>query len=57
MADGIYQVRGYDIANITLVKGNTGWIVIDTCSTSSETARAALELIDGQAEASSRWSR
>lgn len=43
--DGIYQVRGYDIANLTFVRGERGWIVFD-CSTSVETARAALELFE-----------
>ena len=28
--DGIYQVRGYDLSNLTLVSGDTGWIVFDT---------------------------
>lgn len=41
---GIYQVRGFDLANITFVKGKTGWIVFDPC-TAKETARAGLELI------------
>jgi alkyl sulfatase BDS1-like metallo-beta-lactamase superfamily hydrolase len=40
---GVYQVRGFDIANMTLVEGDTGVIVID-CLTSIEGARAALEL-------------
>ncbi|WAN69367.1 MBL fold metallo-hydrolase [Moorena producens JHB] len=40
---GIYQLRGYDLAEITLVEGDTGWIVIDPL-TSQETAKAALEL-------------
>jgi len=40
---GIYQVRGFDIANMTLVEGSTGVIVIDTL-TSAEGARAALNL-------------
>ena len=39
----IYQVRGFDLANITFVKGNTGWIVFDTL-TATETAAAALKL-------------
>lgn len=26
---GIYQVRGYDLSNITFVKGDSGWIVLD----------------------------
>jgi len=42
---GIYQVRGFDLANITFVKGETGWIVFDPL-TASETARAAKELVD-----------
>ena len=44
---GIYQVRGFDLANISFVKGRTGWIVIDPL-TSKETARAALELINAK---------
>ena len=43
VVDGIYQVRSFDIANMTLVRGDTGWIIIDPL-TSSETARAALAL-------------
>ncbi len=41
----IYQVRGFDLANITFVEGETGWIVFDPL-TAEETARAALELIN-----------
>ena len=41
----IYQVRGYDLANISFIKGDTGWIVFDPL-TARETARAALELIN-----------
>ncbi|MCZ6887039.1 MAG: MBL fold metallo-hydrolase [Gammaproteobacteria bacterium] len=43
VVDGIYQVRSFDIANMTLVRGDTGWIVIDPL-TSSESSRAALDL-------------
>jgi alkyl sulfatase BDS1-like metallo-beta-lactamase superfamily hydrolase len=43
VADGIYQIRGYDLANMTLVEGQTGWIVIDTMFT-PEMARAGLKL-------------
>jgi alkyl sulfatase BDS1-like metallo-beta-lactamase superfamily hydrolase len=39
----IYQVRGYDLANMTLIAGDTGWIVIDPMTT-RETASAAFEL-------------
>lgn len=41
VTDGIYQVRGYDLANMTLVEGKTGWIVIDTLLT-AEIAKATL---------------
>ena len=41
----IYQVRGYDLANISFIKGDTGWIVFDPL-TAKETARAALEFIN-----------
>lgn len=41
VTDGIYQIRGYDLANMTLVEGKTGWIVIDTLLT-AEIARSTL---------------
>lgn len=41
----IYQVRGFDLANITFIKGDTGWIVIDPL-TAKETAKAALDFIN-----------
>jgi alkyl sulfatase BDS1-like metallo-beta-lactamase superfamily hydrolase len=37
----IWQVRGFDISNITFVRGDTGWIVFDPL-VSQETAAAAL---------------
>ena len=40
---GVYQVRGLDIANMTLVEGDSGVVVVDTL-TSIEGARAAMEL-------------
>jgi len=40
---GIYQVRGYDISNLTLIEGETGWIIFDPL-TNVETAQAALAL-------------
>jgi len=40
---GIYQIRGYDLAEMTLVEGDKGWIVIDPL-TSNETAKASLDL-------------
>jgi alkyl sulfatase BDS1-like metallo-beta-lactamase superfamily hydrolase len=44
VTDRIYQVRGYDISNITFVQGDTGWIVFDPLI-SVETAKAAYELV------------
>ena len=41
VTDGIYQLRGFDIANITLIEGKTGWIVVDTL-TCRESAAAAM---------------
>ena len=43
MAEGIYQVRGLDLSNMTFVEGDTGVIVIDPLI-SAETAAAALAL-------------
>ncbi|MDI2127637.1 alkyl/aryl-sulfatase [Yinghuangia seranimata] len=43
VADGIFQVRGLDLSNMTLVEGDTGVIVVDPL-VSAETAAAALEL-------------
>src|SRR5258705_9031726 len=40
---GVYQVRGLDIANMTLIEADTGVIVVDAL-TSIEGARAAMEL-------------
>jgi len=42
---GIYQVRGYDLTAMSLIRGNSGWIVIDPMH-SVETARAAMSLVD-----------
>ncbi|MBW2424159.1 MAG: MBL fold metallo-hydrolase [Deltaproteobacteria bacterium] len=44
---GIYQVRGFDLANITFIEGETGWIVFDPL-TAPETAAAAKQLVDEQ---------
>jgi alkyl sulfatase BDS1-like metallo-beta-lactamase superfamily hydrolase len=43
VVDGIYQIRGYDMANMTLIEGASGWIVIDTLFT-EDIARAGLKL-------------
>ena len=46
---GIYQVRGFDLAQITFIRGETGWIVFDPL-TAFESSRAAKELLDEQVE-------
>ncbi len=43
----IYQVRGFDLANTTFIKGDTGWIVFDVL-TAKETAKAALDFVNEQ---------
>ncbi len=45
LPDKIYQVRGYDLANISFIKSKTGWIVFDPL-TAKETAAAALKFIN-----------
>jgi len=46
VADGIYQVRGLDLSNMTLVEGETGVVVVDPLI-STECAAAALRLYRG----------
>jgi len=43
----IYQVRGYDLSNMTLIRGDTGWIVLDVLLV-KETAAAALEFANSE---------
>ncbi|MFD0034601.1 alkyl/aryl-sulfatase [Streptomyces sp. NPDC055059] len=43
VAEGIYQVRGFDLSNITFIEGGAGVLVIDPLI-STETAAAALAL-------------
>ncbi|CAD6551072.1 Putative alkyl/aryl-sulfatase YjcS [Paraburkholderia kirstenboschensis] len=43
VAEQIYQVRGFDLSNLTIVEGKTGLIIIDPLST-QETAQAAFQL-------------
>lgn len=44
VTDRIYQVRGFDLSNITFVQGDKGWIVFDPLVT-VETAKAAFDLV------------
>jgi len=46
VTDRIYQVRGFDLSNMTIIEGRRGIIVIDPLI-STETARAALDLYSG----------
>lgn len=45
VCDGIYQVRGYDMSNITFIKTNNGWIVFDVLMC-KEDAQAAMALME-----------
>jgi alkyl sulfatase BDS1-like metallo-beta-lactamase superfamily hydrolase len=45
VAEGIWQVRGFDLSNMTVIRGRTGWILIDPLTT-KEVAAAALELVN-----------
>lgn len=47
VGDGVWQVRGFDISNMTVVRGATGWIVIDPLTT-RETAAAAIGLVNAK---------
>ncbi len=40
VTDRIFQLRGFDLANMTLIRGDSGWIVVDPL-TAEQTARAA----------------
>ena len=45
LKDGLYQVRGYDLAVMSIIRGETGWIIVDPLL-SKETAAAALKLVN-----------
>ena len=40
VTDGIYQLRGFCLANMTLIEGQTGWIIIDPLMTKETSMRA-----------------
>ncbi|MCX2981080.1 MBL fold metallo-hydrolase [Halieaceae bacterium IMCC14734] len=42
VADRIYQLRGHDLANMTIIEGDSGWILVDPL-TAKETAAVALD--------------
>ena len=41
VTEGVYQIRGFDLSNMTIINGKTGWIIIDPLTT-RETAEAAI---------------
>lgn len=43
VTEGIYQLRGYDLANMTIIEGDSGWIIVDPL-TAKETADKPLNL-------------
>jgi alkyl sulfatase BDS1-like metallo-beta-lactamase superfamily hydrolase len=47
VSDGIWQVRGFDLSNMTVIRGKTGWILVDPLTT-REIAAAALKLVNEQ---------
>lgn len=47
ISDSVYQIRGFDLANMTFIKGNTGWIIFDVL-TCKETAKAAIDFVNEQ---------
>ena len=47
LSDGMWQVRGFDISNMTVIRGKTGWILVDPL-TNRETAAAAMELVNAK---------
>jgi alkyl sulfatase BDS1-like metallo-beta-lactamase superfamily hydrolase len=42
VSERIYQLRGHDLANMTIIEGDTGWILVDPL-TARETAAVALQ--------------
>jgi alkyl sulfatase BDS1-like metallo-beta-lactamase superfamily hydrolase len=43
VVEGVYQLRGYDLSNMSIIQGETGWIIVDPL-TVEETAAAALAM-------------
>lgn len=49
VAEGIYQLRAFDLANMSFIRGKRGWIVVDPL-TANETAAAGFELLKQHVE-------
>ncbi|ANY21019.1 Metallo-beta-lactamase superfamily protein [Tsuneonella dongtanensis] len=45
VTDGVWQVRGFDLSNMTVIAAKTGWILVDPLTT-REAAAAALALVN-----------
>ena len=44
VSEGVWQVRAADYANMTIIRGNAGWIVVDPLSV-AESSSASLKLV------------
>ncbi|MCM0612908.1 MBL fold metallo-hydrolase [Marinobacter sediminum] len=42
VTDGLYQVRGYDLANMSIIESDTGWILVDPLTARETASRAFL---------------
>ncbi len=42
VTEGVYQLRGFDLSNMSIIEGDRGWIVVDPLTT-KETAKVALQ--------------
>jgi alkyl sulfatase BDS1-like metallo-beta-lactamase superfamily hydrolase len=40
VSEGVYQLRGFDLANMSIIEGDTGWIVVDPLTNIATAAQA-----------------
>ena len=45
VTDGVWQARGFDYANMTIIRGETGWILVDPLM-AVQTSAAALKVVN-----------
>ena len=50
VTDGIYQVRGTDLSNLTLIRGETGWILYDVLLTKEAAVKSLNFALDNLPE-------
>ncbi len=50
VCEGVYQVRGYDMANVTFIRTDNGWIAFDVlmCTQDMQAAKALMEAHFGE---------